>query len=174
MTDVNEIGARERYEPGATGGDDTVTVEWEVRVARRLRRVGLPDPDAGNVEVVVVDRRGGETTPGEPGVLSVDGHPVLVVPDRRVDAPPVEVWVSGTWRRYAGVVRTLRRTVALDARVDAAFEAASRPRGHHADTSVSTDGGSVTHPVESIVRGFDDVETSLAVGGFAAAVEPVG
>ncbi len=172
MTGAHEVDTVEGHGPEATGGDDPVTVEWGVRIDRHLRRIGLPG--VGNVEVVVVDRRGGETTPAEPGVLSVDGHRVLVVPDRRVDAPPVEIWVAGTRGRYGEAVRTLRRTVALDARVDAAFEAASRSRGHHADTNVSTDGGSVTRPVESVVRGFDDVETSLAVGGFAAAVEPVG
>ena len=156
-----------------TGGDDLVTVERGVRMDRRLRRVGLPDPGVGNVEVVVVDRRGGEATPAEPGVLSVDGHRVLVVPDRRVDAPPVEVWVSGTGERYDGVVRTLRRVVALGARVEAAFETASRPRGRRAETDVSTDGGSASRPLESVERGVDDVEAALAVGGFAAAVDPV-
>lgn len=173
MTGPDEAGATEENSTEVTSGDELVTVEWDVQADRRLRRVGLPDPGAEDVGVVVVDRRGGETTPGEPGVLSVDGHRVLVVPDRRADAPPVEVWVAGTRERYGEVVGTLRRTVVLDASVDAAFEAASRPRGHRADTGVSTDGGSVSRPVESVVRGFDDAGTSLAVGGFAAAVEPI-
>jgi hypothetical protein len=171
MTGVHGVDTVEGHGPEVSGGDDLVTVEWDVRMDRYLRRVGLPGVE--NVEVVVVDRRGGETTPTEPGVLFVDGHRVLVVPDRRVDAPPVETWVAGTRGRYGEVVRTLRRTVALDASVDAAFEAASSPRGGHADTVVSTDGGSATVLVESVVREFDDADTPLAVGGFAAAVEPV-
>lgn len=157
-----------------TAGDDPVTVEWGVPLDRRLRRVGLPDPGVGDVEVVVLDRKGGEPTPAEPGVLSVDGHRALVSPDRRIDAPPVEVRIAGTPRRCGEVVRTLRRTVALDASADAAFEAVSRPQGDHADTSVSTDGVSVTPSVEPVVSGFDDAETSLAAGGVAAAVEPLG
>jgi hypothetical protein len=172
--DVHEADTQERYGPGVTAGEDLVTVEWDVLVDRRLRRVGLPDPGVRDVEVVVVGRRGDESTPAEPGVQSVDGHRIPVVSDRRVDAPPVEVRVAGTPRRCGEVVRPLRRTVALDASADAAFEAASRPQGDHADTSVSTDGVSVTPSVEPVVSGFDDAETSLAVGGVAAAVEPLG
>jgi hypothetical protein len=160
---------------GPANSEDAVTVEWDVRPSRRLRRLGLAGSVTGVVDVVVVDRRGGETTPGRPGELTVDGRRVLVLPDRAVGAPRVELWVAGPRERYERVVRTLRRTVELDARVDAAFEAARRRhrRGRGPD-GLSTDGGRATPPVGSVLEGFDGPAVSLAVGGFAAAVDPVG
>lgn len=180
-------GAHKRDAPngsGTTDGDDLVAVEWEVRTRRRLRGLGIAESVTGRVDVVVVDRRGSETTPVEPGELTLGGRRVVVVPDRSDGAPPVELWVGGPRPRYADVVRTLRRTVALDARVDAAFESARRRhRRARGDVDLSTDGGRSTPPsgsatpgvdaVESGVLWFDETEASLAIGGFAAAVGPL-
>ena len=184
MTGIHKRDAPNGFGSGATDGDDLVAVDWDVRTRRRLRRLGIAESVTGGVDVVVVDRRGGETTPREPGELTVDGRRVVVVPDRSDDAPPVELWVGGRPSRYAGVVRTLRRTVALDERVDAAFESARRRhRRVRERADLSTDGGrsipstgsttSEIDTVESVVLGFDETDTSLAVGGFATAVDPL-
>lgn len=174
MTGGNGTDAQEGDDPEVTCRDDPVTVDWDVRMRRCLRQVGLEESVAGRVDVLVVDRRGGETTPPEPGELRVDGHRVVVVPDRTDGAPAVRIRVAGGRERYGAAVRTLRRTVALDASVDAAFESARRRyRRRHGNGGFTTDGGRPTPSVESAVRGFDDADTSLAVGGFAAAVEPL-
>lgn len=155
-----------------TGTDDGVVVDWDVRLDPRLRSIGLSKAVPGTVDVVVVDRRGCETTPCRPGRLSVGDHRILVVPDRRDGASPVEMWVAGTPKRYGGVVRTLRKIVALDASVDAAFESASSTR-ETSESGVSTDGGSRECLRGSMVTSLDIADTALAVGGFAGAVEPL-
>lgn len=159
------------------GGAETVTdhgvvVDWDVRLDRRLRSLGLSKAVPGTVDVVVIDRRGCETTPCRPGRLSVGDHRILVVPDRRDGASPVEMWVAGAPERYGGVVRTLRRIVALDASVDAAFESASSTRGK-SESGVSTDGGSKESLRGSMITSLDVADTALAVDGFAGAVEPL-
>jgi hypothetical protein len=180
MTGVHEHEERDSDGPAGAGSDGGLIVDWDVRIRRRLRQVGLAASVSGSVDVVVVDRRGGETTPREPGEVTVEGRRVVVVPDRADGAPPVEVCVAGPRHRYADVVRTLRRTVLLDERVDAAFESARRrTRG---EAPARTDGGSVppgpqapgVEAVESAALGFDTADVSLAVGGFAAAVGPIG
>lgn len=184
MTGVHEADTLEGSDPTATVGDDVVVVDWNVRTRRRLRGLGLAESVTGSVDVVVVDRRGEETTPPEPGELVVEGRRVVVVPDRSDGAPPVEIWVEGDRARHGPVVRVLRRTVALDSSVDAAFESARRrhrPTG--GDGAVRADGGRSTTVVEPPTSGLDAVESvalelavtemSLAVGGFAAAVDPL-
>jgi hypothetical protein len=161
--------------PNAAGPEIGMVVDWEVRMARRLEAVGL-DPAVSNaVDVVVVDRRGCETTPCEPGVLTLDGCRVLVVPDRRDGAPTLEVWVDGTGDRFRDVVRTLRRTVTLDAGVEDAFDSASGARRTDRD-DVPTDGGRSATPVDPLLEAFEEFDgprTALAIGGFAGAVEPL-
>lgn len=169
MIGADGVQTPDRHGPDTVSEDTGFVVDWHVRTRRRLRTVGLARPVS--VAVVVVDRRGCETTPSGPGLLSVDGHRVLVVPDRRDGAPPVEVWVAGGPSQYGDVVRTLRWTVALDASIDAAFEAASQPRRVHPGDDVPTYRGSATRPTESMLLAFDDANTSLAIGGFAGAVE---
>jgi len=181
MTGVHEHEALDSDGPAGAGSDGFLIVDWNARIRRRLRQVGLGASVGGSVDVVVLDRRGGETTPCEPGELTVEGRRVVVVPDRADGAPPVEICVAGPRQRYADVVRTLRRTVLLDERVDAAFESARRRRTR-GEAAARTDGGSVppgphaagVEAVESVALGFDAADVCLAVGGFAAAVGPIG
>ena len=173
MTGPDTKETMDGREPDPAGVDAEAAVDWSVRLDRRLRTVGLSGRAPEDVNVVVVDRRGAGTTPCEPGVLSVGDHRVLVVPDRRDGAAPVEIWVADTRDRYGEVVRTLRRTVALDASVDATFESATRSRRSSAGNDVSTDGGSKPHPIGAVLPAFDTVDTALAIGGLAGAVEPL-
>jgi hypothetical protein len=184
MTGVHEADTLEGSDPATTIGDDAVAVDWNVRIRHRLRGLGLAASVTGTVDVVVVDRRGHETTPPEPGDLIVEGRRVVVVPDRSDGAPPVEIWVGGDRARHGPVVRVLRRTVALDSSVDAAFESARRRRRPaRGDGTVRADGGRSVTVAEPPTSGLDAVESvalelavtevSLAVGGFAAAVDPL-
>lgn len=163
---------------GAEVGDVGMVVDWDVPMRRRLEAVGLAGsvPSVADVDAVVVDRRGSETTPCEPGVLPLDGRRVLVVPDRRDGAPAIEVWVSGTADRFEGLVRTLRLTVTLDESVEDAFASASQSPRADPWGRVPTDGDRPASPVESLLErfeGLDETGTALAIGGFAAAVEPL-
>jgi len=143
---------------------------------------------SGQVDVVV-DRRGCETTPRVPGELDVEGRRVVVVPDRSDGAPPVGIRVRGRRDRCRRVVWTLRRAVAFDAMVDDTFECGRRrsrlPRedGDRSRRPLSTDGGPSRSAAEGEVALRDtagraasrlaDADVPLAIGGFAAAVEPL-
>lgn len=182
MVGVDETDAVEEDDSTVTGGDDAVTVHWNAQLRSRLRELGLAGTVTGRADAVVVDRRGGHTTPADPGELTVDGRRVVVVPDRTEGAPPVELYAAGRRARYGRVVRVLRWTVLLDARVDAAFESTRRRhRLGRGESAVSTDGGLSVPGAWSASPGLDAVgsvtveleaaDTSLAIGGFAAAVE---
>lgn len=167
MTGAHEVKAVLRPDPD--GSDDAVSVDWDVPTRQRLEDLGAGAPVSGGVDVVVLDRRGAETTPTEPGELTVGGRRVVVVPDRGGAGPPVEVWVVGDRERYEGVVDVLRRTVDLDASVDAAFDDAGRRNPRE-----GADGGPTGRAIERTVLAFEVADTPLAVGGFAAAIEPLG
>ena len=189
MEGTSEAGVVEGHLGGTRVGVDGVEVVWGARIPRFLGRFGLGGSVSGRVDAVVVDRRGCETTPRVPGELDVEGRRVVVVPDRSDGAPPVEAGVRGHRDRYGRLVRTLRSVVAFDAMIDDAFECARRrsrvPRedGDHRCTPLSTDGGPShsAHEGETderdaagrAARLLADVDTPLAVGGFAAAVEPL-
>lgn len=174
MTRLDEAGGVTGTGLDAVGHDDEyVSVDWEVRTGRRLERLGLGPSVSGSVDVVVLDRRGETATPAESGELTVDGRRVVVVPDRSGAGPPVEAWVAGGRERYEAVVDVLRRTVALDASIERAFDAARQPRA--GDDERTTDRGSTgdSRAIERAIRAFEDADAALAVGGFAVAVEPL-
>ena len=189
MNGVRETDTVDRRPPEPTGDADRVTVVWDARTGRYLQRLGLEGSVSGTVDAVVVDRRGCETTPSVPGELVIEGVRVVVVPDRSDGAPPVEIRIGGRGDRNERIVRTLRRAVALDAALDDAFESARRgqePRradDERPHARLSTDGGpelSVDHSETSgrefagdSITELVDVDTSIAIGGFAAAVEPL-
>lgn len=188
MNGVPETEVVDRHPPGPAS-DDRVTVVWDARTGRALQRFGLEESVSGTVDAVVVDRRGCETTPAAPGELVVEGARVVVVPDRSDSSPPVEIRIDGRGDRNERVVRTLGRAVALDAALDDAFESARRGHGSRRaedgrpHSRCSTDGGPEvpTDHTEPCLRTFPgdaitvlvELDTSIAVGGFAAAVEPL-
>ena len=174
MTGVEEVNAVVGANQGMAG-DDAVSVDWDVGTRRRLGSLGLAAPELESVDVVVLDRREGTTTPVEPGALTVGGRRVVVVPDESEGSPSVEVWVAGGRERYGGVVDALRRTVALDASIDRAFDAARRPTRAGVDEEYPVDDGSVdgARAIERAVLALEGLDTPLAVGGFAAAAEPL-